>query len=129
MNLFVRSQDKQILGKVDNLEIKYVTVEVPNSHYAYLSKYKIISQGTIFGEYDTEQRCLEILDEIQNEIQTASRDYIIWQSNSIFALSESDILEMNNQLQKSGIINVPKEVNAEFVPKGSQVVIYQMPEK
>lgn len=124
MELFVRSQDKEFLVKVGRVFYNRVILTDP---YTVLHKIST-GQGTL-GNYETKERCLEILDEIENEIKKASRDYIIWQSNSIFALSESDILEMNNQLQKSGIINVPKEVNAEFVPKGSQVVIYQMPEK
>lgn len=66
MNLWIRSQDKSSIVKVDNL---YVSVgnyicyyvekgkEVPDTYYR--------PSGEL-GRYETKERALEVLDEIQN---------------------------------------------------------------
>jgi hypothetical protein len=68
MNLWIRSQDKSSIVKVDNL---YVSVgnyicyyvekgkEVPDTYYR--------PSGEL-GRYETKERALEVLDEIQNKI-------------------------------------------------------------
>lgn len=68
MELWIRSQDKSSIVKVDNL---YVSVgnficyyvekgkEVPNTYYR--------PSGEL-GRYETKERALEVLDEIENKI-------------------------------------------------------------
>lgn len=68
MELWIRSQDKSSIVKVDNL---YVSVgnyicyyvekgkEVPGTHYR--------PSGEL-GRYETKERALEVLDEIQDEL-------------------------------------------------------------
>ena len=70
MELWIRSQDKSSLVKLDNL---YVSVgnyicyyvekgkEVPNTYYR--------PSGEL-GRYETYERALEVLDEIQNILET-----------------------------------------------------------
>ena len=78
MNLWIRSQDKESLVKVDNLYISvgnyicyYVEKgkEVPNTYYR--------PSGEL-GRYETKERALEVLDEIQEYIQhdCIDRDFV-----------------------------------------------------
>ena len=61
MELWIRSQDKQELIKVDgSFHIQETSVN-PHSH-----KWGILVNGrTYYAEYTTEKRALEVLDEIQ----------------------------------------------------------------
>ncbi len=117
MDLWVRAQNKKALFKCHTLLIE-----------PFRQQFRIYSNeyGTI-GKYDTEQRCLEILDEIQAEIEKANSNILIWQNSE--HLQENEMKEINEQLQKYSIISIPNGVKTEFMPKGSRAVIYQMPEK
>lgn len=59
MELWVRSQDKRILIKVDNV---FLNANYDNKR---ISTYDGDSNTTL-GEYKTKERALEVLDEIQN---------------------------------------------------------------
>ena len=61
MNLWVRSQDKRILQKIDNiyLDANYGNKRICN----YVDDYK-----TELGTYKTKERAIEVLDEIQDKI-------------------------------------------------------------
>ena len=56
MELWIRSQDRKKLIKVD--EVKIETVKEGNTF--------IYSHATDLGTYETKERALEVLDEIQN---------------------------------------------------------------
>ena len=64
MNLWVRSQDKRILQKIDNiyLDANYGNKRICN----YVDDYK-----TELGTYKTKERAIEVLDEIQDLLQNA----------------------------------------------------------
>ena len=57
MELWIKSQDKECLMKVDRLDY-----DLSNS------KHRIMANGyqTLVAEYETKERALEVLDEIQN---------------------------------------------------------------
>lgn len=57
MNLWVRSQDKRILQKVDNIFLD------ANHEDKRISTYD--GDSITLGEYKTKERAIEILDEIQ----------------------------------------------------------------
>lgn len=88
MELWVRSQDRESLVKVDNL---YVSVgnyicyyvekgkEVPNTYYR--------SSGEL-GRYATKERALEVLDEIQNFIENRNKIKITQEINGIISETE-----------------------------------------
>ena len=71
MELWIRSQDKSSIVKVDNLY-----VSVGNYICYYVEKGKEVS-GTYYrpsgelGRYETKERALEVLDEIQKLLKTA----------------------------------------------------------
>lgn len=59
MNLWIRSQDKIGLTKIDNICVMdNRIVFIPNSQYGRVT----------LGTYKTKQRALEVLDEIQNAV-------------------------------------------------------------
>lgn len=62
MNLWVRSQDKRILQKVDNI---YLNANYDNRRICTNDSRDYESD---LGEYKTKERAIEVLDEIQNKI-------------------------------------------------------------
>lgn len=69
MNLWVRSQDKEKLLKINGLQyqncklVENETVEA-NILIGFYSSY----ENEILGEYKTKERAIKVLDEIQNKI-------------------------------------------------------------
>lgn len=66
MELWIRSQNKKLLCKVDSLFIE-------EELYKRKGKYRIMANNGWLGEYNTLERALEILDEMQ-EIMTNLAD-------------------------------------------------------
>ncbi len=68
MELWVRSQTKEILKKTNNIELEYLDFK----KYSYAKdiqskgEWAIRGNGETIGQYKSKQRALEILDEIQN---------------------------------------------------------------
>lgn len=63
MELWIRSQDKHNLIKVNNLNISHNFDYKDNEHYYTIREHEY---STELGYYKTKERTLEILDEIQN---------------------------------------------------------------
>lgn len=115
MELWIRSQDKSSIVKVDNL---YVSVgnyicyyvekgkEVPDTYYR--------PSGEL-GRYETKERALEVLEEIQNIL---SPKYI---------LDTSSIKPDGNVYEKNGMIFQNYDANAKI--EELSTFVYQMPEK
>lgn len=115
MELWIRSQDKSSIVKVDNL---YVSVgnyicyyvekgkEVPGTHYR--------PSGEL-GRYETKERALEVLTEIQNIL---SPKYI---------LDTSSIKHDGNFYVENGMIFQKYDANARI--EELSTFVYQMPEK
>ena len=59
MELWIRSQDREILAKAEHLDVYNASVE--NEEL-----FVIEESGTDLGSYKTKERALEVLDEIQN---------------------------------------------------------------
>ena len=66
MNLWVRSQDKRILQKVDNI---FLDANYENKR---ISTYD--GDSVELGTYKTKERAIEVLDEIQNYILLPNTD-------------------------------------------------------
>ena len=60
MELWIRSQDKRVLQKVDNV---YLNANYDNRRICTIDSRDYESD---LGEYKTKERALEVLDEIQN---------------------------------------------------------------
>lgn len=70
MELWIRSQDKESLTKVSNIQYSYqkgdLYTDVNGKHHigTYYDNLKIL------GTYKTKKRAIEVLDEIQNKLET-----------------------------------------------------------
>ena len=86
MNLWIRSQDKERLIKVSNVQYTYrkgdLYSDVRGKHYigTYYDNLEIL------GEYTTKERALEILNEIQNILKPK---IIYNQSNPIETMNDA----------------------------------------
>ena len=111
MELWIRSQDKSSIVKVDNLY-----VSIGNYICYYVEKGKEAS-GTYYrpsgelGRYKTKKRALEILDEIQNILKPK---IIYNQSNPIETMSDSiyqikQDVDMKIQELSTYVYEMPKE--------------------
>lgn len=78
MKLWIRSQDREELVKVDNIRVKHEYEQKKvNDNYGRTCAYVkgdyrcsyIYADSTLLGAYKTKERALEVLDEIQNEIK------------------------------------------------------------
>lgn len=115
MELWIRSQDKSSIVKVDNL---YVSVgnficyyvekgkEVPNTYYR--------PSGEL-GRYETRERALEVLEEIQNILKPK------------YILDTSSIKPDGNFYEENGMIFQKYNANARI--EELSTFVYQMPEK
>lgn len=66
MELWIRSQDKMDLFKINRLKIREHTFEDGKKEYFILNNNSI---SDVAGVYKTKERALEVLDEIQEQIE------------------------------------------------------------
>ena len=79
MNLWIRSQDKRILQKVDNI---YLNANYDNRRICTNDSRDYESD---LGEYKTKERAIEVLDEIQDEL--ISSDFMPIEKNEEVVLT------------------------------------------
>lgn len=112
MELWIRSQDKSSIVKVDNLY-----VSVGNYICYYVEKGKEVP-GTYYrpsgelGRYKTKERAIEILDEIQNILKPK---YIL----------DSSSIRPDNSWVENGVIFQNYDANAKI--EELSTFVYQMP--
>lgn len=100
MDLWVRSQNKYRLLKVESLQIIY-NQEDNELPYSINSSYELL------GSYKTKERALEILDEIQQMLKNET--------------IETEIKYIDNQVYETKIIGKPDILK--------NIVVYQMPKE
>ncbi len=74
MELWIRSQDKEALIKVDKIFYWNTCPEMPNTGKHYLGNKEWVGNAdyTKLGEYNTKERAIEVLDEIQEKMYNLS---------------------------------------------------------
>jgi hypothetical protein len=87
MELWVRSQDKKELVKVNNVYV------IDYNGYYYVAS-QVNGDEMLLGEYEFQnsKRALEVLDEIQTQIATLNYQYLHRGTN--FIVTESNVYEM-----------------------------------
>lgn len=105
MNLWVRSQDKECLTNISN--IQYVYKNNMHGLGTYYDNLKIL------GTYKTKERAIEVLDEIQNILKPK---YIL----------DSSSIRPDNSWVENGIIMQKYNANVEI--KELSIFVYEMPE-
>lgn len=106
MELWIRSQDRTILRKVDTIGI------VEGRDFWSIDENLTVS----FGKYKTKERALEVLNEIQNIL----RPKYILNSSSIKPIGDPYYVENGVIFQRYGANGTIQEVST---------VVYKMPEK
>ena len=119
MSLWIRSQDKTELVKVEG--IKYEKVPVGHS---LLVPYEF---GVFnVGQYESKERALEILNDIQSKLFNSNR--VIVQTK--YPCHPEDLYKMKMDFE--GINEIPAivhDIGVEVTPMNQEVFIYEMPEK
>ena len=107
MELWIRSQDKRILQKVDNIFL--------DANYENKRIITYDGDNVELGTYKTKERAIEILDEIQNILKPK---YIV---------DASSIKPDGNFYKENGIIFQNYNANAEI--KEFSTFVYEMPKE
>lgn len=115
MELWVRSQDKTVLVEVKSLQ-------------CYLGEYCIETMNGIkLGRYETKERCLEILDEIQKILMADPVPLLVFTNCDV----PEDTYDGLNEMYKNGnllaLCTGASQENIKVIEKST--VVYQMPEK
>ena len=109
MELWIRSQDKETLIKIDRLDVDGNKIQANfKSHFSGCDY-------VILGTYESNDRALEVLDEIQNIL------------NPKYILDASSIKPDGDSWVENGIIMQNYNANASI--EELSTVVYQMPEK
>ena len=113
MDLWIRSQDKQKL-------LKPVSMSLNNDKKGIYGYYND-DYYEVLGRYKTEERALEVLDEIQSKLTS---NKIIMQLDRGTHVRQEDVDIFYN---KFDIKLLPAGADLKSIPK--DIVIYEMPEK
>lgn len=103
MDLWIRSQDKEILTTAQHLDIYEASIEGEEECYV------IEESGTDLGSYKSYQRALEILDEIHN------------------ILKPKGILKFNTLLNNNDLAKIKEKLNDEYLVFNQNVELIQQP--
>lgn len=112
MDLWVRSISKRILLKIDNI----LVVEAENKHCLYTLSH---DEEIELGEYETKERALEVLDEIQKLL---IGDFIKFVNIDV----DKDIVDYLNS--KAILINDP-DCKQKVSFEHRDCIVFEMPEK
>jgi hypothetical protein len=117
MELWVRTQDKEDLIKIDKVQ------------YRGVSKHGILCDLHYLGEYETKERCLEIIDEIQKLLLRTNGDYLIKLQDIDVNAEEKTVYGENfiQKLQNSPIMPIANEPSVQFIQPS--VLVYEMPKE
>lgn len=116
MELWIRSQDKEVLLNIKGIQYQnYKLVENETVEANILIGLYNYYDNEILGEYETKERALEVLEEIQNIL---SPKYI---------LDTSSIKPAGNFYEENGMIFQNYDANAKI--EELSTFVYQMPEK
>lgn len=107
--MWVRTQDKEILMKVDNINLGIdVDTKKPNRLFTFVDG---VTTSFTLGKYKSKERALEVLDEIQ-----------VYLENNY--LSINDMPQHNNGLIANGLI-----ANGLILFPNNKHTVYQMPKE
>ena len=109
MELWIRSQDRDNLIKVDNI---YITTY--NEGWA-------IKSGDTLGKYRTQKRALEVLDEIQKKMTQT----FLLKENEHINYDNMDSLRNYYRRKEINFVEVPKGIELE--PINKDILVYEMP--
>ena len=115
MDLWVRSISKRILLKVDNI----LVVEAENKHRLYTLSH---DEEIELGEYETKERALEVLDEIQKLLM--GQDIMCFKNTG---LKYHDHADLYQAAQENKWVALCDDAKIEYI--APSIIVYDMPEK
>ena len=103
MDLWIKSQDKKLLIKVNHI------MRINNRIFA----------GDTLGEYDSEERAIEILDEIQKLLM--GQDKLVISG----VLDFEDAQQIKKKLDQTGVVSVFSKDDIGYI--SPITIVYEMP--
>ena len=121
MELWIRSQDKESLLKIENISINNENWVLGN---LISDDNKCICDYWKLGHYETKERALEVLDEIQSKL----KQQFIVKADVLMSNKDIDMEEirLNYKYNKDFII---QDSGFEIIPVNDNVLIYEMPKE
>lgn len=115
MDLWIRSQDKEVLVKVNDIAVEM------NMIYGYYDKN---TEYELLGAYSTKERALEVLDDISSKI----KNQFIVKVNGLWR--SKDVKLMRDQLNKDCIGDYIMETQPlDIKPINQNTIYYEMPQE
>ncbi len=124
MDLWIRSQNKEMLIKIKNIEIKFLDFK----RYSYVKdikskgEYSIRGNGEPLGQYKTKERALEVLDEIQRQL---INKYYLIPKEKLTLKEQDELMSYGHFNPKIDIVSTLSKM--ELKPLNNNVYIYEMP--
>ena len=113
MELWIRNQNKNLLTKVNYIEYSF-----------WNEQHRIYSGGEVVGIYDSKERALEVLDEIQNKMNPK----YFYKTNCLMKPEQLEKMETILQ-QKYNADFIVGSASDEIEPLSNDVLVYEMPEE
>ena len=122
MDLWIRSQDKERLVKIEYIEyfykkVHYANEEKPREEHHNIGAYISDEQFIVLGKYKTKERALEVLDDIADLIKPK---YVIRVDNHE---------EINNKFLKNKKNDYVSASGVGSVMNVNQTLYYEMPKE
>ncbi len=117
MELWIRSQNKIGITKVNNIQIE-------EHGYSFIRSYDYDGSSTKLGIYKTKERALEVLDEIQSKLK---QQYIV-RPNGLTSREEKDEEAARLNYCYNGDFIMENEM-FKIEPINAGIVVYEMPEE
>lgn len=132
MKLWIRSQDKEVLANVKNVRFRKMKKceleETPCTFKEFAESadaYCVECNGEFFGEYSTRERCLEIIDEIQELLKLGNPENAFIHIHNCDAGYDETMEVLKRAREIKAIITQYEDVDIKL----PSVVVYEMPEK
>ena len=115
MELWIRSQDKEVLVKINDIAVEM------NMIYGYFDKN---TEYELLGSYKSKERALEVLDDISNKI----KNQFIVQVNGL--LKPSDQRKIKSRLEKDYVGDfIMSDGMLDIKPINQNLFLYEMPQE
>ena len=122
MELWVRSQDKEVLVKAERVYYWRHNLTDPDNVV-----HKITTGKETLGNYETRERCLEILDEIQKILTADPLPLLVFTNCDVTEDTYNDLNEMHKKGDLLALCGTSLQNDVKVIEKST--FVYEMPEK
>ena len=126
MDIYIRSQDRELLKKYA-YAIEITKTIAPNHKK---ETHGVMLDGVLIGKYNTKERCIEIVDEIQKEIAMKNPKNSFILINGYDSCFDEDYSMLQRQLENARQRNfMLSEGDCKVQLLQSNVIVYEMPKE